>query len=61
MSEAVKVLKTRMLKKVLDTLNIDQCIIFCRTNFDCDNIEKFLNAVGGGERFRGDILAECLD
>ena len=60
MSEALKIMKTRMLKKVLDTLNIDQCIIFCRTNFDCDNVEKFLNNVGGGQQFRG-IACSTLD
>ena len=25
------------------------CLIFCRTNLDCDNLEKFLNAKGGGK------------
>lgn len=32
---------------------IDQCLIFCRTNFDCDNLEAYLNTVGGGGRYRG--------
>ena len=32
---------------------MDQCLIFCRTNFDCDNLEAFLNACGGGGVFRG--------
>ena len=27
--------------------------IFCRTNLDCDNLEKFLNAAGGGKAYRG--------
>lgn len=27
---------------------MEQCLIFCRTNFDCDNLEKFLNSLGGG-------------
>jgi len=30
-----------------------QALIFCRTNFDCDNLERFLNAAGGGGGFRG--------
>jgi len=30
-----------------------QALIFCRTNFDCDNLERFLNAAGGGGAFRG--------
>jgi ATP-dependent RNA helicase DDX1 len=28
-------------------------MIFCRTNFDCDNLEKYLNSLGGGKAFRG--------
>ena len=32
---------------------MDQCLIFCRTNFDCDNLEAFLNGLGGGGGFRG--------
>ena len=27
---------------------MEQCLVFCRTNFDCDNLEKFLNGLGGG-------------
>ncbi len=27
---------------------MEQCLIFCRTNFDCDNLEKFLSSLGGG-------------
>jgi hypothetical protein len=25
---------------------MDQCLIFCRTNYDCDNLERFLNSLG---------------
>lgn len=32
---------------------MDQCLIFCRTNFDCDNLESFLNGLGGGRGYRG--------
>ena len=32
---------------------MDQCLIFCRTNFDCDNLEAFLNGLGGGGGFQG--------
>ena len=32
---------------------MSQCLIFCRTNFDCDNVETFLNQCGGGGKFRG--------
>ena len=32
---------------------MDQCLIFCRTNFDCDNLEKFMNGLGGGKGYLG--------
>lgn len=47
-SEGTKKLKQRMLQRVVDTLQMEQALIFCRTNFDCDNLEKFLNFLGGG-------------
>jgi ATP-dependent RNA helicase DDX1 len=54
-SEAVKRLKPRLLQRIVDAFNMDQCLIFCRTNFDCDNLERFLNELsgGGGSGFRG--------
>ena len=27
--------------------------MFCRTNYDCDNLEAFFNALGGGQAWRG--------
>ena len=31
-----------------------QCLVFCRTNHDCDNLEAFLTELGGGGgTFRG--------
>ena len=55
MSEAVKILKPRILQRVIDSFGMDQCLIFCRTNFDCDHLEGFLNSLGGGSgrAFRG--------
>lgn len=47
-SEAIKRLKPRMLVRLLDTLKAEQAIVFCRTNYDCDNLEKFLNRLGAG-------------
>ena len=33
-----------------------QAMIFCRTNLDCDNLEKFLNKNGGnGKKFSGKL------
>mmetsp|Transcript_3311 Transcript_3311/g.11991 ORF Transcript_3311/g.11991 Transcript_3311/m.11991 type:complete len:739 (-) Transcript_3311:81-2297(-) len=55
MSHAVKVLKARMLRRLIDTHKMDQCLIFCRTNFDCDNLENFLNGCGGGRAFKGKV------
>jgi ATP-dependent RNA helicase DDX1 len=51
-SEGVKRLKQRMLVSLIDSLDMDQCIIFCRTNVDCDNLEAYLTEVGGGQKFR---------
>lgn len=44
-SEALKRLKPRLLRRLVDTLKMEQALIFCRTNFDCDNLEKFLNSL----------------
>lgn len=52
-SESIKRLKPHVLRGIIDAHEMDQCLIFCRTNFDCDNLEKFLNECGGGKRFRG--------
>ena len=54
-SEAVKRLKPRLLQRLVDTLKMDQALVFCRTNFDCDNLERFFNdltASGAGKRKR---------
>jgi ATP-dependent RNA helicase DDX1 len=38
-----------------------QVVVFCRSNFDCDNLEKFLHArralEGRGARFSCTVLA----
>ena len=31
---------------------MSQCMIFCRTNLDCDNLESFLVQYGGGARWK---------
>ena len=48
-SHAVKVLKPRLLQRVLQGLDIDQALIFCRTNFDCENLEKFFSELDKAE------------
>jgi ATP-dependent RNA helicase DDX1 len=37
----------------VDALKMEQCIIFCRTNLDCDNLERHLTSLGGGRGFSG--------
>ena len=53
-SESIKRIKPHVVKKIIDKHDMSQCMIFCRTNFDCDNLETFLNECGGGGGpFRG--------
>ena len=52
-SEAIKLLKPRMLKQVIDAFEMDQCLVFCRTRLDCNNIHHYLTKLGGGRAFRG--------
>ncbi|GLC38638.1 hypothetical protein PLESTB_000455000 [Pleodorina starrii] len=47
LSEATKRLKQRLLQRLIDSLRMEQCLIFCRTNHDCDQLERFLNSLGG--------------
>ena len=47
-----------LLQRIIDSFQMDQCLIFCRTNFDCDQLELFLNELGGGssgKKFRGKV------
>ena len=37
----------------LISCRMEQCLVFCRTNYDCDNLEAFFNALGGGQVWRG--------
>lgn len=64
-SEGVKRLKQRLLQRVIDVHSMGQALIFCRTNHDCDNLERFLNSLGGGSSgghsFKcGSILLQLL-
>jgi len=53
LSEGIKRLKFAKLKEIIDKLNMEMCMIFCRTNFDVDNVEQYLTNLGGGKAFRG--------
>ena len=32
--------------RAIDTHNMDQGIVFCRTKLDCDNMERYFNQIG---------------
>jgi ERCC4-related helicase len=46
LSQAIKEIKMQALIRIIDTINPSQAMIFCRTNVDCNNLEKFLNQYG---------------
>jgi len=52
-SEAVKRLKLIYLKDVIDTFEMNQALIFCRTKVDCHNCYRWLVMLGGGREFQG--------
>ncbi len=62
-SHAVKVLKPRLLQRILDSLDVSQALIFCRTNFDCENLEKFFHELDKGDAMespeKGDKRKRC--
>jgi ATP-dependent RNA helicase DDX1 len=41
-SQELKEMKQHVLLEIVDKFNMSQCIIFCRTNVDCNNLETFL-------------------
>eukprot|EP01105_Mastigella_eilhardi_P003651 TRINITY_DN1479_c0_g2_i2.p1 TRINITY_DN1479_c0_g2~~TRINITY_DN1479_c0_g2_i2.p1 ORF type:complete len:790 (-),score=178.01 TRINITY_DN1479_c0_g2_i2:120-2489(-) len=55
LSESVKRLKAQILVKIIDAYQMSQCIIFCRTKVDCDNLERFFIQIGGGRRGTGEF------
>lgn len=46
-SECIKQLKPRVILDVMEKFSMEQVLIFCRTNLDCDLMEKFLKKIGG--------------
>jgi ATP-dependent RNA helicase DDX1 len=44
-SEAVKRLKPRVLQRLIDAHGMTKALVFCRTNHDCDNLERFLKQI----------------
>jgi len=55
-SESLKRLKPYVLRKIVDKLKMEQCLIFCRTNLDCTNLEAYLIHCGGGRKFNAQSL-----
>eukprot|EP00929_Paragymnodinium_shiwhaense_P096816 TRINITY_DN5851_c0_g1_i1.p1 TRINITY_DN5851_c0_g1~~TRINITY_DN5851_c0_g1_i1.p1 ORF type:complete len:868 (+),score=246.36 TRINITY_DN5851_c0_g1_i1:131-2734(+) len=46
-SKQIKEMKPRVAVKLADALSMNSCLIFCRTNVDCNNLEAYLNSLGG--------------
>jgi ATP-dependent RNA helicase DDX1 len=59
-SERIKLLKPRVLVDVMEQFKMEQVLVFCRTNLDCDLLEQYLKQVGGADginRFSCRVLA----
>ena len=52
LSEAVKILKGEYTVRAIEEHKMDRALIFCRTKVDCDNMENYLNLVGGGKQIK---------
>eukprot|EP01053_Blabericola_migrator_P000211 Blabericola_migrator_1__210@NODE_1055_length_5577_cov_147_372414_g725_i0_p1_GENE_NODE_1055_length_5577_cov_147_372414_g725_i0NODE_1055_length_5577_cov_147_372414_g725_i0_p1_ORF_typecomplete_len761_score140_94DEAD/PF00270_29/6_7e42DEAD/PF00270_29/2_2e03Helicase_C/PF00271_31/4_7e03Helicase_C/PF00271_31/1_4e21SPRY/PF00622_28/1_4e21ResIII/PF04851_15/0_31ResIII/PF04851_15/3_7e06Helicase_RecD/PF05127_14/2_7Helicase_RecD/PF05127_14/1_1e02Scm3/PF10384_9/0_3_NODE_1055_length_5577_cov_147_372414_g725_i010 len=53
LSQRVKCYKPQIAVYIADKLKMESCMIFCRTNLDCDNFEKYLVSLGGNRGFSG--------
>eukprot|EP00049_Salpingoeca_infusionum_P001017 m.44229 g.44229 ORF g.44229 m.44229 type:complete len:734 (-) comp10825_c1_seq6:1035-3236(-) len=60
LSQAVKLLKPNLLLALINKHQMDQAIVFCRTKLDCDNLEAFLKASGGGGTMVNEYSAVCV-
>lgn len=54
-SLGVKRIKPEMVAKLIDAYQMAQCLIFCRTRLDCDNMKDYLDKRGGGRKFNGKV------
>jgi ATP-dependent RNA helicase DDX1 len=45
-SELIKQWKPRVLVEIIERFAMDQVLVFCRTNLDCDLMEKYLKSIG---------------
>lgn len=53
MSERIKQMKPKVMVRMADLFNMTQCLVFCRTNVDCNNLEDYLNRLGGTKGWGG--------
>ncbi|CAD2099127.1 ATP-dependent RNA helicase DDX1, putative [Plasmodium vinckei brucechwatti] len=49
----IKINKLKKLVHIINVFNMQNGIIFCRTNLDCDHVYNFLNNVGDGKAYKG--------
>ena len=47
----VKRLKPVILAKMIDKFDMSQCMVFCRTNLDCELLADYLSSLDGGTKF----------
>lgn len=52
-SEKIKKMKPKALVKIADSFKMAQCLVFCRTNIDCDNLEAYLHKLDGTKKMPG--------
>merc|ERR1719188_1853123 len=53
LSERIKIAKPKYMVKMADLFSMSQCLVFCRTNVDCNNLEDYLNRLGGTKGYGG--------
>ncbi|EER19828.1 ATP-dependent RNA helicase DHH1, putative [Perkinsus marinus ATCC 50983] len=46
-SEEIKLKKPKIAVKIADAYKMDRCMVFCRTNLDCDNLEAYFHSLDG--------------
>ncbi|SBT77453.1 ATP-dependent RNA helicase DDX1, putative [Plasmodium ovale] len=51
----IKINKLIKLVHIINVFNMQNGIIFCRTNLDCDNLYNLLNHVGDGKAYKGTV------
>jgi len=59
-SESVKIMKAEYCVRAIREHKMDYGIIFCRTKLDCDNMERYLNFIGGGKDNNKQFSCVCL-